>query len=125
MNNRRSGLLGEDGAMNYLIGKGYKMLERNYNGRHGEIDLIMLDKDTLVFVEVKARENTKFGTPEEAITTAKMRNIISVAMEYVKKHRYFDMNMRFDVVAILRDNVNHIKNAFDFNMADYPSKYRF
>ena len=125
MNNRKSGLLGEDQALKYLLKKGYKMLERNYNGKKGEVDLIMLDKDTIVFVEVKARDNTKFGLPVEAVTPEKQRNIISVAIEFINKHRYFDYNIRFDVVSILRDNIEHIPNAFDFDTSSFPKKYRY
>ena len=124
MNNRHAGLKGEDDALKYLLGKGYKLVTRNYKGRHGEIDLIMLDGDTIVFVEVKARDRVSYGTPEEAVTPEKMRFIINTAIEFVKSKRYYDYNMRFDVVTILRDKVTHYVNAFDLNSASYPMKYR-
>lgn len=63
MNNRRSGIEGENAAVEYLKKHGYVILERNFNTKVGEIDIIAEDKDTLVFVEVKARDNTKFGQP--------------------------------------------------------------
>ncbi|MDE6372101.1 MAG: YraN family protein [Clostridia bacterium] len=112
MNNRKSGIEGENIAVEYLKKQGYAILERNFNTKVGEIDIIARDKDTVVFVEVKARENTKFGQPIESITNQKVRNIIRTAQWYLSAKRKHDYPCRFDVIEILQGEVTHIKNAF-------------
>ena len=112
MNTRKSGIEGEIIAVEYLKKQGYRILERNFNTKVGEIDIIAGDKDTIVFVEVKARENTNFGQPIESITPQKVHHIIRAAQWYLSAKRKHNCPCRFDVVEILRGEVTHIKNAF-------------
>ncbi len=112
MNNRKSGIEGENVAVEYLKKQGYAILERNFNTKVGEIDIIAQDRYTIVFVEVKARENTKFGQPIESITNQKVRSIIRTAQWYLTAKRKYDSPCRFDVIEILRGEVTHTKNAF-------------
>lgn len=112
MNNRKSGIEGENLAVEYLKKQGYLILERNYSTKVGEIDIIAEDKDTIVFVEVKARENTKFGQPIESITAKKVHSIIRSAQWYLSAKRKQDSLCRFDVIEVLRGEVTHTKDAF-------------
>lgn len=98
--------------------QGYRILERNFNSRLGEIDIVARDGDTLVFVEVKTRSTESFGSPKDAISKAKMRRITRGSMDYLRTRRKTgDVQTRFDVVSVeLRDgalSTEHIKNAFD------------
>ena len=105
-------------ATNYLKKKGYKILKNNYKNKIGEIDIIAKDKDTIVFVEVKARMSSKFGDPLEAINIHKQRKIIQVAQIYLLKNKLTDVSSRFDAVAILGEldsEIRHIENAFEIN----------
>lgn len=98
---RRRGTAGEDLAAQYLAGKGYRIIKRNfYFGRNGEIDIVARDGDVLVFVEVKARTSAAYGTPEEAVTAGKQRTIRLAAQGYCYIHNIVDMECRFDVVAV-------------------------
>ena len=102
-------------ASNYLKELGYKILHTNYKNKIGEIDIIARDKDTLVFVEVKARTSRAFGDPLEAIDERKIFKIHNVATMYLKQTRQLDARCRFDAIAILgRDDyeIRHIKDAF-------------
>ena len=105
---------GEKQAEEYLKKLGYKVIERNWKySRIGEIDIIAKEKDILVFVEVKYRKDTKFGYPEEAVNPKKQRTIRNVANYYmVTEHLSLESPVRFDVVAILGNEIKHIRNAF-------------
>lgn len=94
------GSLAEDYAAKFLATKGFKVLERNFRSRFGEIDIIALDEPTLVFVEVKARWSRKFGAPEEAVTKSKLWKIQKTAEYYSILHPDLPKKMRIDVVAI-------------------------
>ena len=94
------GKKGEDLAVSYLQSLGYRILERNFKKRYGEIDIIALDKEVLVFVEVKTRWSEKFGPPEEAVTPWKLKSIIKTAKYYKLLHPELPSAMRIDVVAI-------------------------
>ena len=113
MYNRESGIIGEAEALRYLTGQGMTVLERNYRRAGGEIDLIVRDGDTIVFVEVKARRSPRFGTPAEAVTPAKMRHVVRAAMGYLQADRLLDSPTRFDVIAIDGAALRHIRGAFD------------
>lgn len=106
------GRSGEEKARNYLESKGYKFLGANYRTRLGEVDLIVEKGETLVFVEVKARENVSFGTPQESVTPSKQRKVVKAALEFIKRYRYEKRPLRFDVVSITQDRVEHTENAF-------------
>lgn len=106
------GVQGETLATQYLTEKGYKILERNFSTKIGEIDIIANINDITVFVEVKDRQTKRFGMPREAITPYKQNKIRLVATQYLMKHNLFDSKIRFDCVEILGDNITHIENAF-------------
>ncbi|MBW2039849.1 MAG: YraN family protein [Deltaproteobacteria bacterium] len=108
---------GEDLAVRYLQKKGYKVIERNYRCLLGEIDLIARDKETLVFVEIKARSSSGFGLPQEAVGRFKQKKLIQVAKAYIVEHHLKEaIPARFDVVAIQLTpsgaEIELIKDAF-------------
>jgi putative endonuclease len=116
LRNRSSGAWGEELALRYLKRQGYTLVERNYRTRYGELDLIVRQNDTLVFVEVKLRRGTGFGDPLEAVTPHKQAKIRSLAEHYLLfREPAFD-TVRFDVVGILLGKgpprVKHIEDAF-------------
>jgi len=95
------GARGEDLAVQYLKKKGFKVIERNYHCSAGEIDLIAREKNTLVFIEIKARSSSEFGLPQDAVDRFKQRKMIEVARYYLAEHHLTeDIPARFDVVAI-------------------------
>ena len=94
------GTLGEEAAVKALIKKGYKIIERNYRSKTGEIDIIAKDGDYTCFVEVRLRKNNEFGSPAETIGEAKCRRIINTAKIYAVSKHIYDSPMRFDVVLI-------------------------
>lgn len=99
------GFLGEKAAFLILLKNGYKILARNYRNRFGEVDIIALDNDTLVFVEVKLRSNFRFGLPEEAVSKPKIDRIKKVGFEFWKKNCPNIKKTRIDIVSIvLSDN---------------------
>ena len=113
------GQLGEDLAAKYLINRGFKILQRNYKIKLGEIDIIAQDKDTVCFIEVKARTSLKFGTAFESVSKHKQEKISKVALSYLQQNDLNDVKVRFDVIAIdLKDKNCHeidmIENAFEF-----------
>ena len=105
----------ETRACEYLEGKGYAILRRNYRSGPREIDLIMRDGQTIVFVEVKARARTQFGTPAEFVTPAKRRQLTLAAEAYLMEEALADTPARFDVVEVYLSGggIHHIENAFD------------
>lgn len=123
MNRREVWVKGEVAAKKYLEEKGYRILGENYAGRMGEIDLIAKDGDTLVFVEVKARENTAFGEPIEAVTPQKVRKIALTAQQYLVQKRLLGSDVRFDVVEVLYGEIRHTENAFTLADAAKYLKY--
>lgn len=115
MNNRKSGLTGETFACAYLEDHGYRILERNYRCKLGELDIVAQDGSTLVFVEVKARDTETFGQPFEAVTGAKIKKIIASARYWAVTHGAYEREMRFDVISVLRGKIEHIRDAFNVN----------
>lgn len=94
------GKFGEELACKYLKEKGYKIIEKNYHARSGEIDIIAKFNDILVFIEVKTRTNLTFGLPEEAINYYKQQKLIKTVEYYLLKHHSLDQNYRIDSIAI-------------------------
>jgi putative endonuclease len=94
------GAQGEQIAINYLHNRGYQILERNYRNKLGEIDIIAKHGNDLVFIEVKTRSDKVFGSPLEAVTSAKQRQLAKVALEYLSRQNCFDQPARFDVVGV-------------------------
>ena len=97
--NRKKGGLGEKLAEEYLREKGYKILERNWGAKWGEIDLICTKNNVLVFVEVKLKMGDRFGSPEEMVNKRKLGQIMRMAEVYESKL----VQKRIDVVAIVMD----------------------
>ncbi len=115
-NRRTQGDAGEDIAVQYLRKHGFKILDRNYRAYRGEIDIVAKEKKDYVFVEVKARRTSFFGSPEEAVTPEKESHIRSAAEEYCAKHALEDKPCRFDVIAIEGEGekmqIRHLRNVF-------------
>ena len=118
--NKGVGNLGEEIAAAFLEGKHYRILERNFRCKGGEVDIVARDsKDKcLVFVEVKARRDLSYGVPQLAVTPFKQRQISKAALTWLSKKHLHDQNARFDVIAIMLDDsgrhkVEHIVNAFE------------
>lgn len=100
--------------MSHLQAQGLRLKERNYRARGGEIDLIMQQGDTLVFVEVRFRQSVDYGSPAETVTRHKQLRLINAASQYLQRHR-LDMPCRFDIVAISgsrQERIEWIQNAF-------------
>ncbi len=107
----------EDAAETYLLKQGLKRVARNYRCRGGEIDLIMRDRDTLAFIEVRYRASGSLVSPFETITHAKQRRIVRTAMMFLQAHPEFASRpCRFDAVAIVGEHdalrIDWIKDAF-------------
>jgi putative endonuclease len=98
---QQCGQRGEQMAVAYLQAQGYRIEQQNYRCREGEIDIIAWDGSTLVFVEVKTKTHLAFGSPEAMVTRPKQRKMTQVAMLYVTQRRLPQVNIRFDVVAIV------------------------
>lgn len=109
------GKIGEELAVNYLIGKGYEILERNWRNKHKEIDIVAKDGGTLVIVEVKTRQSDGFGEPDMAVTRQKQRCLVYAANAYVFSKR-LDLDIRFDIISIVfnqgNPKIDHIEDAF-------------
>ena len=107
------GKIAEEKAVNFLKQKGYTILDRNFRTRYGEIDIIANKDKTLVFVEVRFRSGS-FISPEESIDYRKIQRIIKTANAYLTKTTTTSYeNIRFDVIAIDKNQIRHIENAFD------------
>ena len=116
---RPLGLRGEMAAARYLRRLGYKILARGHRSKPGELDLVVLDRSTVVFVEVKTRRSTQSGHPAESVSPAKQRRLTRLAVTFLKRHGLLERRARFDVVAVTwpddrrRPNIEHFRNAFD------------
>ncbi len=115
----RTGKRGEDLAVEHLQMLGYRILERNYRCPLGEIDIVAMDKDDVVFVEVKSRKTEAYGDPELAVGKAKQKKIAMIAMYYLANKGRSSLNARFDVMAVKilpgRRELKLIRDAFEFN----------
>ncbi len=115
-NSRSIGSTYENVAADYLAGKGYVILARNYRIASGEIDIVAEKDGYIVFVEVKYRSNFRKGAPEEAVGANKQRQISRVALHFLKHMGYgVDVGVRFDVITVMEDNIHHIENAFEYS----------
>ena len=111
-NNNIIGRSGEEKALTYLKKNRYKILETNYKNALGEIDIICRKRKTIIFVEVKSRTDDYFGRPSEAVNISKQNKIRGVALSYLKYKKKTDSLVRFDVIEVLENNINHIENCF-------------
>ncbi len=109
---RALGAAAEARAAAFLSRKGYRVVDRNWTCRGGEIDLVCEHGDTLVFVEVRARKDDRHGTPLETVRDLKRQRLIRAAEHDLAKKELWDRACRFDVVAIAGDTVEHVEDAF-------------
>ena len=109
--NKQLGEAGEQQALEYLLKKGYQLLEKNYRYKRWEIDLIILDPQTneLVFVEVKTRKDDLAGDPASAVTQQKIKHLHLAAQVYLNSNR-LDHFYRFDVISLLPNKIEHLEN---------------
>ncbi len=111
------GKKGEDFASAYLSKHGYRLLERNFQKRYGELDIICVKDKTLIFVEVKTRVGHAFGRPEESVTPRKLAEVKQTALYYKMLHPELPDALRIDVIGIELDfdetlvYFNHIQNV--------------
>lgn len=115
MYTQKIGRFGEDEAEKYLKQKGYKILERNFSCKRGEIDIIALDNDEIVFIEIKARISLKYGLPSEAVTKYKLKHIYKTAEYYLYIRNLERERVRIDVIEVYIKNkkviINHLKQV--------------
>ncbi len=112
------GKTGEDLACRELRRRGYEILTRRYRTRLGELDIVARDGPTIVFIEVKTRTSTRFGSPSEAVTALKQRRIWLMATDYLQRQGWDRRPCRFDVIEVMieegsRARVEVIQSAFD------------
>ena len=113
-NKRQIGTEKEQLAGAYLEKNGYEIIEYNYRCRQGEIDIIAKDGEYLVFCEVKYRSKMTSGTPFEAVDYKKQRTISRCALFYITKKHFENSPCRFDVVSVTDQEIQVLKNAFDY-----------
>lgn len=121
-NKKTLGIVGEEAAVEYLAGQGYKIKYLNYRfGRLGEIDIIACDKNHVCFIEVKTRTNNLYGLPSESVTKKKQENIKKLASIFLQRYNLFDADVRFDIVEVTAEKhtdklsvkyIKLIKDAF-------------
>lgn len=111
-----TGRIGEELAINYLQRKGYKIIEKNFQCRQGEIDIIAKDKDEIVIIEVKTRKCLEYGKPAEAVNETKKKHIYKATEYYLYIKKIEKTYIRIDVIEVyIKENkyyINHIKNIF-------------
>ena len=118
METRALGDFGEERAARYLRRKGYRIVERNYRCRQGEIDIIAERRGFLVFVEVKLRKDERFAEAREFVTAAKQRRVLTAAQIWLAQHES-SLQPRFDVIEVYAPagergpvTIEHIEDAF-------------
>ena len=113
------GKRGEREAERFLLRLGMIIVARSYEDRAGEIDLIAIDDETVVFVEVKTRTSASAGDGFEAVDEVKQKKIARTAMGFLKRYKLLDRSCRFDVISIrwpekeVSPSISHYKNAFE------------
>lgn len=112
------GQRGENAAARYLRRRGYRILGRGQSWKGGELDIVALKGETIVFVEVRTRRSDLPTRPEESVDLNKQRRLTRLAVGYLKRHRLFDHPARFDVIAVVwpngcrRPEIRHVEDAF-------------
>nr|WP_154983894.1 YraN family protein [Paenibacillus xylanexedens] len=116
---QQKGKIGEEEACRWLVKQGYSILQRNWRCRSGEVDIIAVREDLLIFVEVRSRSsNSGFGTPQESVDQRKMQQVRSTAGVYIQMSGEHTRQIRFDVIAVIMNHfgkimsINHLENAF-------------
>jgi len=109
------GKKGEQLAVDYLLDKGYKIVERNYRFDKAEVDVIAQQKDTLAIVEVKTRSTNDFGNPQDFVKPKQIQRLVKAVDEYVTVNK-LDVEVRFDIIAIVKNgktfDIEHLEDAF-------------
>jgi putative endonuclease len=112
MERRARGIAGEDVAAAWYLSQGYEIVARNWSCRDGELDLIVRNGREFVFCEVKSRRTTAFGAPQEAVTREKRQRIRHLAARWIADSPVRPAQIRFDVAAVLDDELEMIQGAF-------------
>lgn len=116
--NKDIGSFGEALARDYLISKGYKILNINFRNKFGEIDIICKKNNLLIFCEIKSRYSNSFGSPIESITCYKQKQIIKLSELYLISKKYYNFNVRYDIIEVIFNTItsshiiNHVQDAF-------------
>ena len=113
--NQEVGKFGEDVAVKYLKQNGYKILDRNFSCKRGELDIVALQKKQIVFIEIKARTSIEYGLPKEAVTKKKSEHIYKTAEYYLYTRNLEKEDTRIDVIEVYIKNgkfrINHLKQV--------------
>lgn len=116
-NRKLLGNWGEQTAKEFLLSEGYILIAANWRNRSGEIDLIMQDSNVVVFIEVRTKESSSFGTGVESITAQKMIKIRETAASFLQYKSWWDKPIRFDLIAIDKNGldykITHLKNILE------------
>ncbi len=113
LNTHQKGDRGEELAAQHLLSNGYTVICRKFRSKRGEIDCIARDPDgVIVFIEVKSSRNSSLGNPFYWVTPAKQRTLARVALQYLTEHNLTGSPCRFDVISIIGDKIDHLRNAF-------------
>lgn len=112
MSTTRAGQSAEYRAAGFLEERGFSILHRNYRTRFGELDLVALDRGCLVFVEIRSRADAHHGDALEAVGVSKRKQVAKIAQLYLDRERPRAREIRFDVVGITGDRIDHIIDAF-------------
>ncbi|MGI6655667.1 MAG: YraN family protein [Desulfobulbus sp.] len=117
---QEKGRIGEELALDYLREQGYGIAEKNYRTPYGEVDIVARDGQTMVFVEVKTRSSSRFGTPFDAVDSRKQLHLCRAARAYLHCHGLAGTSARFDVISVElsrtdggEPRITHLQNAFD------------
>ena len=116
--NKDIGSFGEALARDYLISKGYKILNMNFRNKFGEIDIICKKNNLLIFCEIKSSYSNSFGSPIESITCYKQKQIIKLSELYLISKKYYNFNVRYDIIEVIFNTItsshiiNHVQDAF-------------
>lgn len=125
MSTRTTGNLGEEAAVRFLEERKYKILERNYRNRLGEIDIVAKDKDVLCFIEVKTRLSDDPGLALQAVSVFKQRKIAQAALSYLKQHHLLDHEARFDVVIVTKERSGTLSAQLIPDAFSLPEPYGY
>ncbi|HLL54466.1 MAG TPA: YraN family protein [Myxococcaceae bacterium] len=120
LDRRARGNEAEEAAVRLLEANGYRVRERNFRCRHGELDVVAEKGDTLCFVEVRMRATAVWGDPSLTVSRGKQRKVVNAALHYLAARRLKDRMIRFDVISVVgqggRARLEHIPDAFDAGM---------
>jgi len=108
---RKAGIEAEKNAANFLSQKGYRILTTNFTSRMGEIDIIAEKNGRIIFIEVKMRSSSSFGTGREYVTSKKLQKIILTAQLYMQKNKLTNIPFQIDVVEVQGEQFTHLENV--------------